>query len=136
MRAGFPVRGPAEFNPPPGADFGPRPDHFRTPRGPGEIYFFPREIYFFSTFFASSEAAFSSVPPASFLRMPLRVGQLVSATFTTGQRVRRVNVIVLELVGPRRARVLDCNGVVHNGSSSSFRPAERSSAKEVLCRVN
>ena len=54
--------------------------------------------------------------------MPLRVGQLVSATFTTGQRVRRVNVIVLELVGPRRARVLDCNGVVHNGSSSSFRP--------------
>ena len=37
---------------------------------------------------------------------------------------------------PSNARVLDCNGVVHNGSSSSFRPAERSSAKEVLCRVN
>ena len=73
--------------------------------------------------------------------MPLRVGQLVSATFTTGQRVRRVNVIVLELWGHRQARVLDCNGVVHNGSSSSFRPADDLLVDmvpeyEVQCRVN
>ena len=83
-------------------------------------------------FFGQTDRSFSSpFPPFVRFRsllssidlraMPLRVGQLVSATFTTGQRVRRgVNVNrdrARELVGPRtaaRPRARLQRPVVHN----------------------